>query len=275
MSRATHLRGILVLSVCMFGVIAAAAPQAEKKPLDATKLLALVAGNALPENIVAEVTAEGLSFTPSEEYRAQLTEAGATKEVLKSVSQAKVRAGTAEEETKREQLSWPHLAAAGKLIRTEKYNEAVKELNEAIERGGPKLATGFVMGEALRRQEEWTKAAEVYAEIIKEDEDFPEAQTKLSYLFYRVGDAEESLRAAKAALAVTPNNAEAHKNAGLALESMQKFDASAAEYREALRIKPDYTYVLYDLGNLLLKQKDFDGAIAEYKKAVTLSLIHI
>jgi tetratricopeptide (TPR) repeat protein len=269
MSKAIHWRCILVSSVCIFVGIATAATQAEKQPLDATKLLALVAGNALPENIVAEVTEDGLSFTPSEEYRAQLTEAGATKEVLTSVSQTKVRAG-AEEETKRERQSWPHLAAAGRLIRAEKYNEAMTELNEALEHGGPKLATGFVMGEALRRQEEWTKATEVYVEIVKEDENFPEAQTKLSYLLYRAGEAEEALRAAKAAAAATPNNAEAHKNAGLALESMRKFDASAAEYREALRIKPDYAYALYDLGLLLYKQNDFDGAIAQYKKALTL-----
>lgn len=269
MSKATHWGCMLVSSIYMCAVIVTSVTAAEKKPLDATKLLALVAGNALPENIVTEVTAGGLSFTPSEEYRAQLTEAGATNEVLKSVSQAKVRAGE-EEATKKEQQSWPHLAGAGKLIRAEKYNEAMTELNEALVHGGPKLATGFVMGEALRRQEEWAKAAEVYAEIIKEDENFPEAQTKLSFLLYRVGDAEESLRAAKAALAATPNNAEAHKNAGLALERMQKYDASAAEYREALRIKPDYAYALYDLGLLLYKQNDFDGAIAEYKKALTL-----
>jgi tetratricopeptide (TPR) repeat protein len=269
MSKAMRWGCTLVSSVCMFVVVVAATTPAEKKPLDATKLLALVAGNALPENIVAEVTAGGLSFTPSDEYRAQLTEAGATEEVLRSVSQAKVRAGE-EEETTKERQSWPHLAAAGKLIRAEKYDEAVTELNEALGGRGPKLASGFVMGEALRRQQEWTKAAEVYAEIIKEDENFPEAQTKLSYVLYRTGDAEESLRVAKAALAVTPNNAEAHKNAGLALESMQKFDASTAEYREALRIKPDYAYVLYDLGLLLYRQNDFDGAIAEYKKALTL-----
>jgi tetratricopeptide (TPR) repeat protein len=269
MSKAMHRGCLLVSSVCVFAGIVTAAPPAEKKPLNGTKLLALVAGNALPENIVAEVAAEGLSFTPSEEYRAQLAEAGATKEVLNSVSQAKVQAGEAEE-TKREQQSWPHLAEAGKLIRAERYEEAETELNEALKGGGAKLATGFVMGEALRRQEEWTKSAAVYAEIIREDENFPEAQTKLSYLLYRTGDAEESLRAAKAALAATPNNAEAHKNAGLALESVQKYDASAAEYREALRIKPDYAYALYDLGLLLYKQNNFDGAIAEYKKAVTL-----
>jgi len=65
------------------------------------------------------------------------------------------------------------------------------------------------MGEALRWREEWAKAAALYEEILKEDQNFPEAQTKLSFVLYRAGDYEFALRAAKSALEATPNNAAA------------------------------------------------------------------
>jgi Flp pilus assembly protein TadD len=58
------------------------------------------------------------------------------------------------------------------------------------------------------------------------------------------------------ALAQNPDDAEAHKNAGLALGDQQKFDAAASEYREALRIKPDYTSVHYNLGLLSYNMHD-------------------
>jgi tetratricopeptide (TPR) repeat protein len=64
-------------------------------------------------------------------------------------------------------------------------------------------------------------AVSVYEKILQENPEFPEAHTKLSYLMYRLGDPEKGLREAKSALTRTPKNAEAHKNAGLALESAQ------------------------------------------------------
>jgi len=244
------------------------APQEKGRPLEAARLLALVAGNALPENIAALIESRGLAFQPTEEYQKLLKQAGANAGVTKALQKARVNAGG---DAKGETQVWSHLSLAGKLIREKKYGVGETELNAALQAGADKLEAGFVMGEALRQQEEWEKAAAVYMEIVNEDKDFPEAQTKLSFLLYREGDAEQSLRAAKAALAATPNNAEAHKNAGLALETMRKYDAAEKEYQEALRLKPDYENVHADLGILLYDKNDYDGAIAEYKKALALN----
>jgi|GEM_PF-1414633 len=270
MSRAIRLAGACVLLFCAAATMILAAPQETRTPLTATKLLALVAGNALPENIVVALDSRGLAFKPTEEYRTQLKQAGATAELLEAVNKATVHAGTVAEDAKQEPQRWQHLSVAGKLIHEEKYEEAEKEVTAAMQAGTEKGDAEFVMGEALRRQEQWAMASALYSEIVKQDEFFPEAQTKLSFVLYRLGDEKGSLQAAKAALAATPNNAEAHKNAGLSLETMQKFDAAAKEYSEALRDKPNYESVHLDLGILLYDKSDFDGAIAEYKTALAL-----
>jgi protein O-GlcNAc transferase len=140
-----------------------------------------------------------------------------------------------------------------------------------VQAGGAKLEAQVVMGEALRQQSQWAMAAAAYGEILEHDEFFPEAQTKLSFVLYRLGDPEGSLKAARAALAATPNNAEAHKNAGLALGAMEKFDTAAMEYHEALQIKPDYESVHFDLGILLNQMNDIDGSISEYQTALKLN----
>ena len=103
------------------------------------------------------------------------------------------------------------------------------------------------MGESLRQQERWLEAAAVYEEVLRRAPDFIDARTKWTFVLHYLGDQDEALRQAKIVLAQDPENAEAHKNAGLAFYYMQKFDAAEQEYMEAVRIKPDYAAVRFDL----------------------------
>lgn len=258
------------LSLCGFAAVLADLPQNVKSPLDATTLVALVAGAALAENIVSIVSSRGLTFTPTRDYLAQLTTAGATPKVLNAVSKATVHAIAGDDESPKVGEARQHLALAGKLIRDNKFDEAAQELDEALRASSKKAPSGFVMGELLRRQENWAASRGVYEELLKLAPDFPELRVKLSVTLHRTGDDEECLRLAKATLQENPNNPEAHKAAALALEGMRKFDAAEQEFREALRLKPDYELIHFDLGVLLTEKNDLDGAIAEYKKALAL-----
>jgi tetratricopeptide (TPR) repeat protein len=267
MASSIHRNLIVLFIAC--SCVSLASAQDRRKPATDSELLALVAGNALSENIVHEIESRGLSFHPTNEYRDKLTAAGADPRVLAAVSKATSVGAASGNEKKSSGELLDHLSAAGKSIRAKQYQQATQELDSALQSGGGP-ETGFVMGELLKVQEQWPMAASLYAQVLKRAPDFPEAHTKLSYLLYRMGDPEESLREAKAALAQTPENAEAHKNAGLALESARKFDAATVEYKEALRIKPDYVAVRYDLGLLLYNKGDLDGSVTEYKKAIAL-----
>lgn len=261
----------LVLAILALFVIRAPMSLAEiaKRPLSQAQLLALVAGNSLSETIVQEIGARGLNFHPDDKYRALLTEAGADPRVLTALNPAKVSDERASADQASSAQSLEHLAAAGKLLRNAQYDDATRELTQALQSGAG-VEAGFVMVEVLVRQEKWTEAEAIMMQIQSQDPDFPESHTKQSYLFYRVDDAEGGLREARSALAENPNDAEAHKNAGLALEILKKFEASEQEYQEALRLKPDYAAARYDLGILFHEEKKYDRAIEEYKKAITL-----
>jgi tetratricopeptide (TPR) repeat protein len=241
-------------------------PQTSPHPLRQTELLALVAGNALPQNIVNEIRARGIAFRMDDSFRSQLTTAGATPSILAALAAAKPPAKEAAEE-KPDPALLQQIATAAKLMRDKKYDEAADELTASLKGNFEKFEIGFVMGELLRQQENWGQAAAVYAEVLRQDPGFPEAHTKLSYILYRSGDGEEALHEAKAALARTPENAEAHKNAGLALHLLGNLDAALAEDHEALRIKPDYPFVHSNIAMVLDGKRDFDGEIAELKKA--------
>ena len=116
MLKMTRVVGLLacVLIFCGLAAVVARMPQKAKSPLDAATLVALVAGNALPENIVAIVSTRGLTFTVTQDDIAQLTTAGATSEVLKAVSKAAVYADEGEAESKKDADAREHLEQAAR-----------------------------------------------------------------------------------------------------------------------------------------------------------------
>jgi len=211
-------------------------------PLGQARLLALAAGNALPENVIHEIGTDGLAFHPDDAYRSLLTNAGADPKILEALASAKVTVATGSKDAADDGLL-QHLSNAGRLLKAKQYDDAARELSAVLQSTVRSPEAGFVMGEVLRQTEQWGAAQSVYEEVLNEVPDFPEAHTKLSYILYHTGDQEEGLRQARAALALNPNNAEAHKNAGLALDATRRYDAAFAEYNEALRLKPDYEVV--------------------------------
>ena len=258
-----------VCSLIFLSLSLSAFAQTSQKPLHASEVLALQAGNVLPASLVHEIGRRGLSFHPDESYRAQLKKAGANEAVLAALNQANVTAQAGVASPNKELLQ--QLSNASSLLRDKRYEDSIVALSAAVKGSFAGPEAGFVMGELLRCKEEFQQAAEIYTEVLRQNPDFPQVHTKLSLVLYKMGDSEEALREAKLALTQNPEDAEAHKNVGLALEDLRKFDAAASEYREALRIKPDYALVHFDLGLLLYHVHDFPKAISEYKAAIALN----
>jgi tetratricopeptide (TPR) repeat protein len=243
--------------------------QTASNPLTKSELLALVAGNALNENIVHEVQTRGLAFRANDAFKAQLSTAGACPCLLTAVANAKTSHVSDKADGETEVALQNHLSAAGKMLRAKQYEEATRELTAALQ-AGAHVEAGFVMGEVLRRQEQFGLAASVYQSILSEDSGFPEVHTKLAYIFYRTNDFERAVQEAHAVLAQNPADAEAHKNLGLALMGMSRFDGAIAEFREALRIKADYAAVHIDLALAFDAKHDTKSAIEEYRKTNAL-----
>ena len=102
--------------------------QEKIQPLKAGTLVALVAGDALSENVVHEIATRGLAFRPSDEFRFQLTVAGADGRVLEALRNAKISGSATEAMDKAAAERLNHLAKAGKLIRDKQFQEAAAEL---------------------------------------------------------------------------------------------------------------------------------------------------
>jgi tetratricopeptide (TPR) repeat protein len=264
-----HLPRYVAILFLLCGCSPFARTQGPKKPLAGDELLALVAGEALSENIVHDIESRGLAFIPSEAYRSEITTAGADARVLAALKTARVSESPVGAGNKQDTEMLHHLAVAGKLIRAKQYDQAAEELDAALQ-STTDPAPSFVLGELVSRQDQWRKAVSVYSDVLDTDANFPEAHTKLAYSFHRVGRPEDTLQEVKIALADNPDDAEAHRVKGIALDDEHKYDAAMAEYREALRIKPDYGLVHYDMGVSFGERQDRPNAIVEYRKSIAL-----
>jgi len=99
--------------------------------------------------------------------------------------------------------------------------------------------------------------------------------------FYRVCDEAYELALAKQydkaipewekALELTPDDAKAHYNLGVALAETRATDDALAHYGRALELDPDYSDAHTNLGVLLAGKGQLDEAITHLKKALELS----
>ena len=144
----------LVLGCCSCGVGA----QESHEPLRQTRLLALVAGAALPENIVAAIHDRGVSFQPDFAFRTQLETVGADPRILAALDAARVVVpdGAKQAPTKEE---LEHIFNAAKLIQSKKFPEGATELTAVLKAAFEGAESGFVMGQMLRLQERWIAGA--------------------------------------------------------------------------------------------------------------------
>ena len=98
------------------------------------------------------------------------------------------------------------------------------------------------------------------------------ANLELGLLFGQEGNLEAAEKAFRTAIHEAPEWPEAHYNLGLILiaDAMGKRDwpAAAAEFREAVRLRPDYSEARHWLGTGLSETGDQEGAIRELRAAL-------
>jgi tetratricopeptide (TPR) repeat protein len=97
-----------------------------------------------------------------------------------------------------------------------------------------------------------------------------EPHYNLGLALYDKGDLDGAIREYREALRIQPDYAEAHNNLGNALEKKGDLDGAIREFREALRVQPDYADAHYNLGVALYDKGDLDGAIRESREALRI-----
>jgi tetratricopeptide (TPR) repeat protein len=137
-------------------------------------------------------------------------------------------------------------------------------------------------------------------EALRQRPDYPEAYNNLGLVFLRRGRTAEAATYFRRAVAFRPDFEQARRNLelaqgtpaappqaappadgaraqnlrGIELAREGRWDEAVAAFREAVRLRPDYTDAFNNLGNVLYFQGNLDLALAAYREAVRLSPEH-
>lgn len=100
----------------------------------------------------------------------------------------------------------------------------------------------------------------------------PTAKTFLDIGLQNSANAEysEAVDEFKQAIKLKPNYAEAHYHLGNAYFGLRRYDEALESYRKAVQIKPDYADAHYSLGILASMLSEYDLAITSFKEVTSL-----
>ena len=104
-------------------------------------------------------------------------------------------------------------------------------------------------------------------------QDFPKHQFAwkvLGALLVVTGRMTEAVDVNQTAVALSPQDAEAHNNLGTALQQLGRLDKAEASYQQAIALMPDYAEAHNNLGITLQQLGRLDDAEASYKQVISL-----
>lgn len=253
----------LLLFCCTVGV--ASAEPISPSPLATTEVVAWLTAGISTARLVRLVHERGLAVALSEDETRQVAAAGAGKDLVRALTQIKsvgVYATTTP-------LSKPLLQAA-RDARSERYQEAAIHLRTALRLDPNNAALHFALAAMFSRQEQWDDAYDELTTSAKLLPDFPENHNAFAYVFCRLNDGPNGIAEARTALSMDPQNAEAYRYLGTALQLNEQYAAAAHAFAESLARDPHNPDTYYQLGMALQSEGKLPAAEAAYRHAVRL-----
>jgi tetratricopeptide (TPR) repeat protein len=122
--------------------------------------------------------------------------------------------------------------------------------------------------EALLARGRSSEAIAVLEQLVQTAPETTQWSTQLGRLLIQHGDFHRARQVLDAALERHPGSADLHFQSGAAWYVGRRWEQAAAEFRDAVRLKADYSDAQYNLGHALKQLHDRDGAIAAFREAV-------
>jgi Flp pilus assembly protein TadD len=129
------------------------------------------------------------------------------------------------------------------------------------------LALQYLNGPAER----WPQAVGLLEAAVALDPQNAEAHVNLGAARHRIGRFEEAAGAYRSALRLTPRDGQAWTNLAMSLEQVGRLAEALDAYREALRLAPASSEALTNMGRILLASNETLQAAAALEQAVRLA----
>ncbi|HEY86335.1 MAG TPA: tetratricopeptide repeat protein, partial [Chloroflexi bacterium] len=134
----------------------------------------------------------------------------------------------------------------------------------------PTVGERIEQGIAYYEQGELDKAIVEYKEAIALEPDNPDAHRNLGTVYVDQGKWEEAVAAYEQAISLNPDFGEAYGDMVAAYINLDKLSEAIDAGEKAIELAPDYATAHNNLGTAYKKQDRLDEAVAEYQEAIRL-----
>ncbi len=139
--------------------------------------------------------------------------------------------------------------------------------------GGPGLPGGgspFELAMQRHQAGQLLEAEMLYRQVLAGDRNHSASLHHLGIIALQRGQPQAAIEPIGRAIAIDGRNPECRFNIALAFQSLGRLNEAVIQYREAIRLKPDYIDAYNNLGNALLQTGAPAEAIATYERIIAL-----
>jgi tetratricopeptide (TPR) repeat protein len=141
-------------------------------------------------------------------------------------------------------------------------DSAIREYKEGIAKDPKKKAAyNKHIIEVLMRQGKRAEAAEVNAQILKDDPNDNDARGLSATFMLDRGDVSKALTELQAVVTRAPDNPVARYNLGRAHHALNEFEQARQQFQKAIELRPDYVMARLGLAQLQVSRGEFDAAL--------------
>ena len=134
-----------------------------------------------------------------------------------------------------------------------------------------KINSLFDQAYALLQEGNYDDAEYDFKQILKLDQNNPDALHLLGILNYQTGHMDESLKYLNKAITVKPSNASYCNDIALVYDHIGMVGKANKFFKKAIQLEPDNPAFLFNIGNLLLNTGNEKDAVVYYKKAIEIN----
>jgi protein O-mannosyl-transferase len=156
------------------------------------------------------------------------------------------------------------------LIEKNKYDEAIRDFNKAIE-VKPDYAEAYNnRGNLFSNANSNDAAMNDFNQAIELSPAYVDAYINRGNLFMKENRNDEAIRDFNKAIELKPDDAQAYNNRGYLYQTEKRNDLAIDDYNKAITLRPDFAEAYYNKGNLLFEEKAYEEAISVFTKAIAL-----
>jgi len=155
------------------------------------------------------------------------------------------------------------------LLDNGEVDKAVDHLSKSLKINPDDRWARYGMARALGQRGKLDEAIKAYREVTRMDPGNLMAHYELGLILLAKGSAVAAASHFSDALRIKPDFAAAHAGLGVAAEGQGRLDQAAAHYSKALSINPE-AILHYRLGSVLARQGKLDKAVPQFRNAVRM-----